>query len=154
MTFTSKGEYTIFVSNVIDTFIQFDSLGFTIHPDKSVFIPPQRLVLLGFIIDSVAMTISLTHEKTLKVKEACGTLLGHGLPTIRQEACVIGKIISSFPGVMYGQRYYRVLENTKTVALKTAKGDFDCHMSLTKDCKKELQWWVDNIVSSLNAITH
>ena len=82
MTITSKGEHTIFVSNVIDTFIQFDSLGFTIHPDKSVFIPPQRLVLLGFIIDSVAMTISLTHEKTLKVKEACGTLLGQGLPTI------------------------------------------------------------------------
>ena len=56
MTFTSKGEHTIVVSNVIDTFIQFDSLGFTIHLDKSVFIPSQRLVLLGFIIDSVAMT--------------------------------------------------------------------------------------------------
>ena len=84
--------YDLCVSNVIDTFIQFDSLGFTIHPDKSVFIPSQRLVLLGFIIDSVAMTITLTPEKALKVKEACGTLLGQGLPTIRQLACVIGKI--------------------------------------------------------------
>ena len=27
-------------------------------------------------------------------------------------------------------------------------------MSLTEDCKKELQWWVDNIVSSYNVITH
>ena len=27
-------------------------------------------------------------------------------------------------------------------------------MSLTEDCKKELQWWVDNIVSSHNVITH
>ena len=146
--------YNLCVSNVIDTFIQFDSLGFTIHPDKSVFIPSQRLVLLGFIIDSVAMTITLTPEKALKVKEACGTLLGKGLPTIRQVACVIGKIISSFPGVMYGQLYYRVLEHIKTVALKTAKGDFDSRMSLTEDCKKELQWWVDNIVSSHNVITH
>jgi len=60
---------------VIDTFSQFDSLGFTIHPDKSVFIPSQCLVLLGFIIDSVAMTITLTPEKALKVQEACGTLL-------------------------------------------------------------------------------
>lgn len=139
---------------MIDTFIQFDSLGFTIHPDKSVFIPSQRLVLLGFIIDSVAMTITLTPEKALKVKEACATLLGQGLPTIRQVACVIGKIISSFPGVMYGQLYYRVLEHTKTTALKTAKGDFDSQMSLTEDCKKELQWWVDNIVNSHNVITH
>ena len=52
--------YALCVSNVIDTFIHFDSLGFTIHPDKSVFIPSQRLVLLGFLIDSVAMTITLT----------------------------------------------------------------------------------------------
>ena len=55
---------------------------------------------------------------------------------------------------MYGQLYYRVLEHTKTVALKTAKMDFDSHMSLTEDCKTELQWWVDNIVSSHNVITH
>ena len=97
--------YDLCVSNVIDFFSQFDSLGFTIHPDKSVLIPPQRRVLFGFIIDSVAMTITLTPERALKVKEACGTLLRQGHPTIRQVACVIGKIISSFPGVMYGQLY-------------------------------------------------
>ena len=99
------------------------------------------------------MTITLIPEKASKVKEACGTLLGQGLPTIRQVAFVIGKIISSFPGVMYGL-YYRVLEHTKTVALKTANGDFDSHMSVTEDCKKELQWWVDNIASSHNVTTH
>ena len=146
--------YDLCVSNVIETFIQFDTLGFTIHPEKSVFIPSQRLVLLGFIIDSVAMTITLTPEKALKVKEACPTLLGQGHTTIRQVACVIGKIISSFPGVMHGQLYYRALEHAKTAALKTAKGDFDSQMSLTEDCKKELQWWVDNVVNSHNVITH
>ena len=45
---------------------------------------------------------------------------------------------------MYGQLYYRILEHTKTVALKTARGDFYTQMSLTEDCKKELQWYVDN----------
>ena len=113
--------YDLCVTNVIDTFIQFDSLGFTIHPDKSVFILSQRLVLLGFIIDSVAMTITLTPEKTLKVKEACATLLGQGLPTIRQVACVIGKIISSFSGVTYGELYYRALEHTKPQLSKPPK---------------------------------
>ena len=55
---------------------------------------------------------------------------------------------------MHGQLYYRSLEHAKTAALKTAKGDFDSQMSLTEDCKKELQWWVDNVVSSHNVITH
>ena len=100
------------------------------------------------------MTTTLTPEKALKVKEACATLLGQGHMTIRQVACVIGKIISSFPGDMHGQLYYRALEHAKTTALKTAKGDFDSQMSLTEDCKKELQWWVDNIVSSHNVITN
>ena len=94
--------YDLCVSNVIDTFIQFDSLGFTIHLEKSVFVPSQRLALLGFVIDSVAMTISLTPEKALKVQEACANLLDKGSMTIREVACVIGKIISSFPGVMHG----------------------------------------------------
>ena len=70
--------------------------------------------------------------------------VGQGFPKIRQVACVTGKIISSFTGVMYGQLYYRILEHTKTVALKTARGDFYTQMSLTEDCKKELQWYVDN----------
>ena len=71
--------------------MQFDSLEFTIHLEKSVFKPPQRLVVLGFIIDSVAMSITLTPDKALSVKEAC--------PKVRDIAWVIGKIISSFPGV-------------------------------------------------------
>ena len=55
---------------------------------------------------------------------------------------------------MYGQLYYRVLEHTKAVVLKTVKGDFDSQMFSMEDCKKELHWWVDNIVSSHNVITH
>ena len=82
------------------------------------------------------MTITPTPEKALKVKEAYATLLGQGPTTIRQVACVIGKIISSFPGVMHGQLYYRSLEHAKTAALKTAKSDFDSQMPLTEDCKK------------------
>ena len=34
------------------------------------------------------------------------------------------------------------------------KGDFDSQIILTEDCQKELQWWVDNILSSHNVTTH
>ena len=33
------------------------SLGFVIHPEKSVLIPPQTLVFLGFILNSASMTV-------------------------------------------------------------------------------------------------
>lgn len=32
-----------------------DKLGFVIHPEKSAFIPSQRIVYIGFVIDSVAL---------------------------------------------------------------------------------------------------
>ena len=40
------------VHNVIDTVIQFDTLGLVTHPEKSAFIPSQQLVILGFVLIS------------------------------------------------------------------------------------------------------
>ena len=38
-------------NNVVDTVKLLDTLGFVAHPEKSVFIPTQNLVFLGFILD-------------------------------------------------------------------------------------------------------
>ena len=56
-----------------------DSLGFVAHPDKSTFIPSQRLEFLGFILNSVEMTIRLTREKATGLQTACNILLTDGL---------------------------------------------------------------------------
>ena len=53
----------ICLNNVTDTVNLLRSLDFTIHTDKSVFVPTQKITFLGFIIDSAKMTISLTEEK-------------------------------------------------------------------------------------------
>ena len=45
------------------------------HPEKSIFIPTQVLTILGFVINSVAMTIQLTGEKVTGLKRACTEFL-------------------------------------------------------------------------------
>jgi len=50
-------------TNISDSALLLDDLGFTIHPEKSVLIPVQELVFLGFLLNSVAMTVFLTEEK-------------------------------------------------------------------------------------------
>ena len=50
-------------SNVLNTIDVLRSLGFTIHLEKSKFIPNQCITFLGFILNSVQMTIALTLEK-------------------------------------------------------------------------------------------
>ena len=102
--------------NVVDTVKLLDTLGFVVHPEKSVFIPTQKLVFLGFILDSVSMLVYLTPEKALKLKQAATDLFNCKNPTIREVAKVLGLIVSSFPGVAYGPLHYRYLERDKTTA--------------------------------------
>ena len=49
----------------------FDSLGFVLHQDKSVFVLARSVEYLGFATDSQSMTISLTQNKKSSIKELC-----------------------------------------------------------------------------------
>ncbi|RUA04502.1 MAG: hypothetical protein DSY43_06170 [Gammaproteobacteria bacterium] len=151
--FLQGDTYNECLSNVTTSFQLFDSLGFVIHPEKSVFRPSQHLVFLGFIIDSVDMTVTLTTEKGADLKALCQSIRDRQKLTIRTTATVIGKIIASFPGVIHGPLYYRALERDKTKALKANRGNFDKPMTLSASAKLELDWWIENVQRSYNPIT-
>ena len=55
--------------NIVDTINLMDLLGLTVHPQKSVFVPVQQIVFLGFILSSLTMTIRPTPEKCQKIIE-------------------------------------------------------------------------------------
>ena len=64
-------DYEDCVANIIATIHMFLSLGFIIHPTKSILIPTQKLVFLGFVLDSVLMRVYPTPEKSRKVISVC-----------------------------------------------------------------------------------
>ena len=137
-------DYNDCAKNVLETIRLFDSLRFTIRPSKSSLIPTQKLIILGFVIDSVEMKVYPTEEKIEKIKNACKELLQNSRPTIRQVASVLGFLISIFPAALFGPLHFRELDMDKTEALKLRKGDFDKHMSLSKKACLELNWWIDS----------
>ena len=93
--------------NVIQTLRLFETLGFVIHPEKSMFIPGQRLSFLSFLIDSTNMTVTLTKEKIDKLKGLIQkALTGVQLIKIRSVAQIIGHMVASLPAVRYGALYY------------------------------------------------
>ena len=147
-------DYDDCLSNIIDTIKLFDKLAFVIHPSKSVIEPKQKITFLGFNLDSVSMRITLTIDRISSIKQACDELLAKQNPVIREVARVIGLMVSSFPGVMYGPLHYNSLEMGKAEALKKMKGNFDRKMSLSADAKVELQWWIDTLSYSYNEIGH
>ena len=121
------------VKNVKDTITLLDHVGLVIHPEKSVLHPTQKLVFLGFQLDSIKMTISLTGEKAQKIKESCHKVLQPPQPTIQEVARIIGMFTASFPGVMFGPLHYCHLDMDKTVALKLRKGNYNQTMTLSDE---------------------
>lgn len=123
--------YQACMVNILDTVNLLRGLGFTIHAEKSVLIPHQKITFLGFVLNSVDMTITLTMEKKQKILNLCKYLLSADKETIRYIAKVIGNIVAFFPVVPFGKLFYRYLEREKTIALKKNQGNFDKLMSLS-----------------------
>lgn len=131
--------------NVSETVNLVDSLGFTVHPDKSVLIPTQEIIFVGFLINSVTMTVRLTPEKANDIVKECLHLLKQNTVLIRDVAKIIGKFVASEPGVQYAPLYYKTLEIEKDEALKISRGNFDVYMSLSEEAVSCLYWWINNI---------
>lgn len=93
--------YEKFCATVLETIQLLSDLGFVVHVEKSVFVPQQQATFLGFLINSMKMKITLTHEKVDKITSFISGLLVSHLPTIREVAQAIGYIVSSLPAVKY-----------------------------------------------------
>ena len=123
----------------------FSSLGFIIHPEKSVLQPSQEIEFLGFKLNTKNMKISLPQSKAKDIKEVCIGLLEKKRPSIREVAKVIGKLVATFPASQFGPLHYRTLERDKTNALKSNKGHFDRKMTLSAGAVREIKWWVSSV---------
>ena len=149
-----QGDTSNECSRTVDATVDlFSKVGFITRPDKSVLIPTQKLVFLGFILDSLLMLVRLTPEKATKVKNICFKLISTQFPSLQEIAEVIGILVSSFPGVAYGPLYYRALESAKCAGLRASKGNYSFKISLPLEAKRELQWWIDNVETATNPIS-
>ena len=137
----TKEEFQV---NVHETVNLFHSLGLVSHPEKSVFEATQILIIPGFEINSINMTVKLTVEKVTQLVDACQMLIQSTTTSIRSVAQIIGYMVASFPGAMFGPLYYRTIEKEQSLALKQHNGEYEAGMSLTKHAKQELQWWVSD----------
>ena len=65
---------------------------FVVHSEKSVFVPSQEIEYLGFIINSVTMTVTLTTKKKRKIFDICQEVSNTAVHCINNmEICRSGK---------------------------------------------------------------
>ena len=98
------------------------------------------------------MTVSLTMDKKVAIKDLCDHILTSQQNTIRDIARLLGKFSSSFVGVPEGKLHFRWLERDKTKELARRKGKFDKPIRLSMEAISEITWWNDNILTSFSPI--
>ena len=150
--FLQSDTYHECVRNISDTLHLADDLGFTVHKAKSVVIPTQTIVFVGFVICSVTMTVRLPPEKCDDLIHLCKEILAARKITIRKFAQLIGKCVSVEPGVRYAALYYKLMEIERDEALKMHKGNFEVTLYLSEESKLCIQWWIDTITTSFRPI--
>lgn len=129
------------------------SLGFIIHPQKSIFQPSKSLVFLGYRLDSEAMTVSPTEEKLGKVSEKINSILGKDQIKIREVASLAGLLNDVSKAVDYGLCHNKGLEIDKIRALKSAgRLQYDGSMRLSNRTRMDLGWWLWNIPKGFRKI--
>ena len=131
--------------SLVETSQLFDSLGFTVHPEKSQFNPSNRIIFLGFVLDSIKMEVSISDEKATETIERIDKFLKEEEVTIRQFAQIIGTLVALDPGNSVGSVFWRRLELEKAQWLKEFSGDFDSLVIISETAKEDLLWWIGNI---------
>ena len=140
--------------NVEATVNKLKNLGFILNFEKSVFTPRQEIVFLGFILNSVHMTVRLTESKINNIYQCCKKILNMVYVEILQVSQLLGFMVASFPGVEYGPLFYRSLENDKIDALRDSRGNYNEKMKITTEAKNDLEWWIKNVHHSVRKISH
>ena len=139
--------------NIKDTMELADSVGLTIHPEKSIIIPTQSIEFVGFILDSRDMTLRLATRKIIDIKKRAFEMLNATTISIRDFAKLIGKMVAAEPGVKYAPLYYKTMEIERDQALKISQGNFDAKMNVSNQTKESLNWWIANIDTTYRPIS-
>ena len=152
--FLEGDTYQSCADNVTTTVDLFDSLGFYPHQGKSITTPSQIIEHLGFTLNSIDMTFSITNKKLVKLQALAAPVINNDLPTIREVACLIGFMVSCTPGVEFAELFYKQLEIEKSEALKNAKGNFEAVMKLSDVAVEDVRWSLNRAILSKRHINH
>ena len=142
------------LSNVPETLSLLGDLGFCPNLDKSVVQPTQVLEHLGFILNSLDMSVSITDYNFRKFLDTADKILQCNIIPIKLVARLVGLMVSFFPGVEYARLFYSQLEIEKSIALKISGWNFESDMTLSETAKNDIVWWTCHAQTSKRKISH
>lgn len=144
--------YNDCVTNVKETLSLLKCLGFIVNLNKSCLEPQQCCKFLGFIFNSIDMTISLPLDKRSYILQLMQKFSHLSTCKIRDLAHLIGVLTSACPAVRYGWTYTKILERLKFLSLQ-GNENYDTRIKIPKNILPDLKWWSENIMIASNPLT-
>ena len=93
-----------------------EGLGFMVNYQKSVPVPATTMEFLGFVVDSLTLSLALPRDKVRKVSKECQHLIDSPLVSVRQLAKLLGHLTSTIQAVFPGPLNFRHLQSEKNRA--------------------------------------
>ena len=121
-----------------------ESLGFRINKEKSELILSHHIPLLGFVVDSIQMSISLPMEKILSI-QFMAKFLKDSLQTVplRTLSKFIGMCSATRPSVFQAPVHYRHLQFVKNLVLQNSLNPIEAYnkeVYLNEKARKDFAW--------------
>eukprot|EP00161_Ancyromonas_sigmoides_P003068 TRINITY_DN127_c3_g2_i1.p2 TRINITY_DN127_c3_g2~~TRINITY_DN127_c3_g2_i1.p2 ORF type:complete len:611 (+),score=107.09 TRINITY_DN127_c3_g2_i1:406-2238(+) len=122
-------------------------LGFEVNVAKSEMTPSHVIKYLGFVLDTVSMTVSLPGKKRRDLRRSvsrwlAATEAGGPLPSIRALASLVGSLNSVRPAVPRALLFSGSLQSAKTAAKRSPRASWDSPSPpLSAGALRELAWW-------------
>ena len=120
-------------------------LGMLINWEKSILEPCKNMDDLGFVVDSLHLTLSLPTEKVAKIKTACQILLKkEDTVVVRDLVKLIGQMTASLLAVLPAPLHYQHLQMLRTKGLLKHQ-NYEACVQLDQTCRNELRWWLHHL---------
>ena len=120
------------------------ALGFILNLKKSVLSPVQRIIFLGFLLDSCTMTISLPSSKIQTIQSLVRVISDQDQVSVLKLSQLLGTLVSSHPAVLPAPLYYRQVERAKIRSLRNSQS-YETMVTVSDEVRRDLSWWLNNL---------
>ena len=116
-------------------------LGWSLNWKKSDFIPKQWTTHLGFVVDSVSMTVSCPADKIARLQSSCRNLMVAGVVSVHDAEWILGTMESVRPVTPLCALHYRAFKKQLLKAKAFVRRPHQI-IHLSPKTISSLAWWV------------
>ena len=125
-------------------------LGWSLNWKKSDFIPKQQTTHLGFILDSVSMTVSCPPDKIARLQSSCRNLVRDRVVSVHDAERILGTMESVRPVTPLCALHYRAFQKQLLRAKAFIRRPHQV-IHLSSKTLVSLAWWISPSGFAANA---